>query len=61
MPRRLKIRIPAQTVIVDADAWATEYGVDPDKVRQDVQEYFAGICQQQIAELGLDFKDGVPS
>ena len=51
----MKIRIE-QTVEVDADAWANEFGVDVKDVRQDVKNYFDGWCQQQVERLGLEPK-----
>lgn len=53
----MKIRIPAQTVQVDPDAWAHEYGVDRADVRKDVLAYFAHIAQEQIDALGLGGKE----
>jgi hypothetical protein len=44
----MKIRIPAMTVEVDAEAWALEYGVDVKEVRADVVEYFTGAFHPQI-------------
>ena len=49
----MKIRIPAQTVNVDPDAWAHEYGIDLADVRKDVMAYFAHIAQEQIDALDL--------
>ena len=49
----MKIRIPAQTVEVDAEAWATEYGIDVSEVRQNVLDYFAHSAQTKIDFLGL--------
>jgi hypothetical protein len=49
----MKIRIPAQTITVDADAWAVAYGVDHADVRADVVAYFAHIAQMQIDALDL--------
>ena len=48
----MKIRI-IQTIEIDPAAWATEFGVARRDVRDDVQSYFAGWCQQQVAQLGL--------
>jgi hypothetical protein len=53
----MKIRIPAQTVNVDPDAWAHEYGIDRADVRKDVMAYFAHIAQEQIDVLGLEVKE----
>lgn len=51
----MKIRIPSQTVEVDAEAWALEYGVDVKDVRADVIEYFTSgqHPQGQVDLLGL--------
>ena len=50
----MKIRIPAQTVNVDPDAWAHEYGIERANVRGDVIAYFANFPQEQIDVLGLE-------
>lgn len=51
----MKIRIPAMTVEVDAEAWALDYGVDVKDVRADVIEYFTTgqHPQTQVDLLGL--------
>lgn len=51
----MKIRIPAMTVEVDAESWATEHGIDLKDVRSDVIEYFISGAhpQIQIDALGL--------
>jgi hypothetical protein len=60
----MKIRIPAQTIEVDAEKWAFEYGVIPgrrhksgsynlERVREDVKMYFASRCQETVDDLGL--------
>ena len=53
----MKVRIPAQTVDVDPEAWANEFGVDKENVRKDVQAYFEGWFQQQVEALGLGGKN----
>lgn len=53
----MKIHIPAQTVNVDPDAWAHEYGVDRTDVRKDVIAYFTHAAQEQIDALGLTSKE----
>ncbi len=53
----IKIRIPAQTVEVNRDGWALEYGIDTSDVRADVKAYFASYAQEIIAGLGLDTDD----
>jgi hypothetical protein len=52
----MKISIPAQTVTVDPDAWALEYGIDRADVRKDVIAYFAHYFQEQIDVLDLGEK-----
>lgn len=52
----MKIRIPAQTVTIDPDAWATAYGLDRAEVRADVIAYFQHIAQEQVLALGLEEK-----
>ncbi len=51
----MKIKIPAMTVEVDAEAWALEYGVDAKEVRAHVVEYFTNGFhpQGQVDLLGL--------
>ena len=49
----MKIKIPSQTVEVDAEAWANEYGIDVSEVRQNVLDYFAYSAQTKIDLLGL--------
>lgn len=52
----MKIVIPSQSVEVDPEAWATEYGIDRKDVRDDVIEYFSGFFQEQVVVLGLEEK-----
>lgn len=56
MTKIIKIKLPAQTIKVDAEAWATEYGVPLKMVREDIKAYFTGVAQQQIEALGLGEK-----
>ena len=56
MARTIKITIPAQTVEVDVEAWANEFGVDAKDVRDDVKAYFRTWCEEQVALLGLGKK-----
>ena len=49
----MKVRIPAQTVEVDPEKWATEYHLELSEVRQDVKEYFSSWPQDQVERLGL--------
>ena len=44
----MKIRLPAQTVKIDAAAWSSEYGVPIEKVRADVKSYFSNLAQEII-------------
>ena len=48
----MKVRIN-QTVNIDAEAWALEYGLDPKDVREDVKMYFETWLQEHVRELGL--------
>jgi hypothetical protein len=48
---KIKIKIPAQTVTVDAAEWAAEYGLEIGDVRDDVKEYFRGHPQEIIDGL----------
>lgn len=52
----MKIKIPAQTVEVNADDWAEEYGIEKSEVPEDVMSYFSNLYQQQIDYLGLNRK-----
>lgn len=47
------------TVEVDAEAWATEFGVERDEVRADVKVYMQGLCEQQVETLGLGAREKV--
>lgn len=49
----MKIRITT-TVEVDANAWAYEYGIPKQYVREDVRSYFATWLQDHIKTLGLE-------
>jgi hypothetical protein len=49
----MKIKI-TETINVDAEAWAYEFGVDKSEVRDDVKAYFNNWLQQQVENLGLD-------
>lgn len=49
----MKIRI-TQTVNIDPAAWALEYGLERNEVRDDVKSYFENWLQEHVAELGLD-------
>jgi hypothetical protein len=51
--KTMKIKI-VQTVEIDPEAWAKEFGIDQSAVREDVQSYFRGWCQQQVEILGLE-------
>lgn len=54
----MKIRIPACTVEVDAEAWALEYGIEKSEVREDVINYFTSFAAMQIDYLGLGIEEG---
>jgi len=49
----MKIRI-TETIEVDPEKWATEFGLDKNEVREDVKEYFSFYCQGEVERLGLD-------
>jgi len=53
----MKIRIPAQTVEVDADRWALEYGIEKSQVRKDVVELLSYLAQGHIDSLDLGIKE----
>jgi hypothetical protein len=55
----MKIKI-TQTIEIDPEKWANEYGVDIKDVRKDAASYFATWCQEQVERLGLqkDFDGG---
>ena len=55
----MKIRI-SETINVDAEAWAYEYGIEVSEVRDDVKAYFASWLQQKIEDLGLDAFEDTP-
>lgn len=48
----MKIRI-AVTLDIDPDAWVTEFGVEREDVRADVQEYFKNIVYGQAASVSV--------
>lgn len=56
MAKTIKVTIPAQTVEIDVDAWANEFGVDPKSVRDDVKAYFRTWYEEQVERLGLGVK-----
>ena len=51
----MKIKL-TETVNIDPQAWADEYGIPLDEVKEDVKDYFAHWCQEQIERLGLEGK-----
>ena len=53
----MKIKIPSQTVEVDAEAWANEYGIGVSEVRQNVLDYFNHFAQTKIDLLGLALEE----
>ena len=42
---------------VNTEAWAQEYGIDPDEVRDDVKTYIANGVRDTFANLGLLAED----
>ncbi len=48
----MKVRVTV-TLDVDADAWATEYGLNLEDVRADVKEHAAHSLTGHFAALGL--------
>ena len=49
----MKIKI-TQTIEIDPEKWASEYGVDIKDARKDAASYFATFCQEQVERLGLE-------
>lgn len=49
----MKIKI-VQTVYVDAEAWANEFGIKKTEVRDDVKAYFNNWLQGHVQDLNLD-------
>jgi hypothetical protein len=49
----MKIKL-SETVNIDPQAWADEYGIELADVRADVRVYFARWYQEQIDSLGLE-------
>lgn len=43
----MKVKV-SYTVDIDADAWASEFGIDKSEVRADVQKYLARIGEQYV-------------
>lgn len=44
------------TVNVDPEAWAANYGFNPDdkaKIRQDVKDYCTGMVVEQLISVGV--------
>ena len=48
----MKIKIQF-TINVDPEAWANEYGIDLDDVREDVKRYIENHSREQVEFLGL--------
>lgn len=55
----MKVRVVV-TLDIDREAWMREFGIDRDKVREDVQSYFETTCHGQLDAVGLraDSKSG---
>ena len=51
----MKIKL-SETVNIDPQAWADEYGIQLEDVKADVRVYFTNWCQEQIDSLGLEEK-----
>lgn len=56
--KTIKVVIPSQTVEINAEAWALEFGLDVKDVRADVKSYFDGFCRNHVEYLGLGKNDG---
>jgi hypothetical protein len=50
----MKVKVTV-TLGIDPEAWATEFGLRrvDNVIRRDVNTYFAGLCTEQLAALGL--------
>ena len=48
-----KIRIPAQTILVNVEDYALEYGLEASEVADEIKRRFASIVQEHIDGLGL--------
>lgn len=48
----MKIKI-TQTIEIDTEKWANEYGLEIKDVRADIKKYFDVLCQEQIERLGM--------
>jgi hypothetical protein len=44
----MKIKLDIETVDVDVESWALEYGIPVKDVRDDVRDYFSAWCQHHI-------------
>lgn len=44
------IKLPAETVYVDQEAWAAEYDIPVEEVEASVIETYTGYCQVHITE-----------
>lgn len=53
MKKQIKVKIPAQTVIVYVEEWATDFGVAEKDVKADVLNYFYNWQSEQLERLGL--------
>ena len=52
MAKTIKVKV-CETLEIDVEAWASEFGVDEKDVRADVAAYFARWCSEQAVGLGL--------
>ena len=46
----MDIKLPAETVYVDQEAWAKEYNIPVEEVEKHVLKTYAGSCQFHITE-----------
>ena len=50
--KRMTVSV-TQKVTIDPEAWALEFGVSKNEVRDDVKTYFDQWCQMQVEHLDL--------
>lgn len=54
MSKTLRVKIPAQTVEIDVEAWTANYGVEGAKaIRADVINYAHGTVTEQFILVGV--------
>ena len=56
MSKNLKVKFTV-TLNVDADAWEANYGLEGITIREDIKNYFIGLCQQQLESIGCQAKE----